>query len=236
MPELAQLDYPSAKLVMEAESEIEKTFRIHACAKEPWTVAFIESIPQGGTFWDVGSCVGSYALIAASRGIQTIAVEPSAINYGTLVRNLMRNNLLEHVVVLPVALADATGLTWFDYGDPRSGGANHTIGSVRRVHFHRQLLPVWKLDDLLPALQIPAPSHMKIDVDGAEMAVLIGADGVLRGDALQQIMLEMPLTAEDALLKHLAERGWEMSERYDMRGEQKIANVCYALFTRASGA
>lgn len=51
------LDYPGADIWLIVESEIEKTKRINACQKEPETVHFIESLPKGSVFYDIGANV-----------------------------------------------------------------------------------------------------------------------------------------------------------------------------------
>ncbi len=54
----------------------------------------------------------------------------------------------------------------------RLGGQNGAAGVERRV-------PVRRLDSLLPRPDLPAPHYLKIDVDGAEAAILRGAAGML---------------------------------------------------------
>src|SRR3972149_9213472 len=109
---IAHLDYKPAKLAMENTCQIEQEYRIHACNKEPWTVAFIENIPPGAVFWDIGANTGAYSLIAAHRNLTTIAIEPGCNNYAALCRNLAMNNLLEACVVLCLALGEKSGFAW----------------------------------------------------------------------------------------------------------------------------
>lgn len=236
---IARLDYEPIRIQMRCESDVERVFRVRAAQKEMWTTQFVESIQPGGLFYDVGANVGPYTLIAAARGIATVAIEPGAANYARLVENVFLNNFDERVTSFPVALGNGTGLTWFDYSDLSPGGASHVMGSPRKVYFHRQLVQVWKLDDLITTFHLIVPTHMKIDVDGngdVEMAVLEGMAETLKNERLVGLMVEIPLRHEEAIKTKLAESGWAPAERFDERGGQKIGNICYYRFERVAVA
>lgn len=230
--EVGVLDYPHRKIVIQITNAVEATYRQHCWEKETWTCDFIDAIPEGSVFYDVGACVGSYALIAATRGLTTIAVEPSAPNYGALVRNAMLNNCLESMLVLPVALAAGRGLAWLDYQDVRAGAASHVLGSPDKLFYHRQRVIIYGLDEMIEAFRLPVPTHMKIDTDGGEGSVLAGMDATLRSERLTGLMIEMPRQAEAKIAEHLAERGWQLIGRFDTREGVPIDNVVYGQFGR----
>ncbi len=230
------LDYAGARVEMDVSNEVEQTYRIGACAKEPWTVDFIESIPTGGTFWDIGACVGSYALIAVARGLRTVAVEPFFANYAGLCRNLALNNWLARCVTICGAVGTQTGWEWLHIQDMRSGAASHVLGGSKKLFFHQHMVPVYSLDDLfavVPEAPEPGPHYLKIDVDGGEANVLAGGAEVLKRADLAGIMLEMQLDQEPELIRVLAAHGWKVAARYDQRDGQSIAGVAYARFERA---
>lgn len=238
---LGRLDYDKASIVMEVETDYERTMRVRAVAKEPWTSAWIESMPSDAVFYDVGANVGPYTLIAAARGIRTVAIEPGFNNYAAMCRNLLRNRALHRTIILPVALANKTGLVWFDYNSIEQGGASHTLGSATPVHFttHRQLVQTWRLDDLIQTFHLAAPTHIKVDVDGngtVEMAVFAGMADTLRTVGLVSLMVELPLDHEQQIRDYLAGLGWEVTNRWDERGGQKIGNIAYAEFGRRAPA
>lgn len=235
MPEIATMDYSGARLLIEATTPIERAYRAHAAAKEPWTVEFIEGLdPARDVFYDVGANTGPYTLIAAARGITTVAIEPHYESVAALHRNVLRNGLAERVIVVPGALWDETGLTRISYSDMRSGSAGHTLGGRERQSFHWEAVLTYRLDDLVSLFGLPSPTHAKIDVDGHERRVLAGMEGVL-GGTLRELILEMPLKTERLLTGWLAERGWERTARYDERGGQRIGDICYGRFAREGG-
>ena len=247
MPEVAQLDWPHAKLLIEVEPNKQAgplaTYRANAFRKEPWQQPYIEGMAPGGpanggsVFYDIGANVGSYALAAASRGVMTVAIEPGFSNYAALCRNALMNKLLPRIIALPVALAGETGLSWFDYQDVRAGAASHVLGSSAPVYFstHRQMVQVYALDDLIATFKLPHPTHIKIDVDGngdVELALIAGMAGVLADERTQALMVECPLETEAQIVETLAKSGWHMAERFDTRDGQRIQGICYGLFKR----
>ena len=60
---------------------------------------------------DVGANVGFFSLLASRAGVDTVAIEPSPLNLGHLYENLRRAKGTGSVEVLPVAIADAIGVT-----------------------------------------------------------------------------------------------------------------------------
>lgn len=231
-----RMDYGPLKIDIDVTNEVEQTYRLGACQKEPWTVEFIERIPSGGTFWDIGACVGSYSLIAVARGLRTVAVEPFFANYSSLCRNLALNNALARCITICGAVGAVTGWEWLHLQDMRSGAASHVLGGGKKLFFHQHLVPVYSLDDLfcvVPEPPEPGPAYLKIDVDGGEANVLAGGAAVLARPDLAGIMLEMQLEQEPELVKALAGHGWKVAARYDHRDGQEIAGVAYARFERA---
>ena len=226
-----QLDYPKARLLMEVNTDFEAEYRIKACEKEPWTVAFIEAIPAGSVFWDIGANVGPYSLVAASRGLQVFAVEPGYENYRGLCHNLALNDLLDKVLAVCYAVGAGPGFDWFHYVDLRSGAGNHVLGGPRKRTHHMQQVQIWRIDDLLPVFSSPASHYMKIDVDGSEREVLAGAPAFLRDPRTAGLMIEMQLENEAPIMQTMAGAGWKLASRFAGRHGRNIGLV-YGQFAR----
>ncbi len=155
-------------------------------AYEPNEFAFLATILKPGmTFVDVGANDGLYTSFAArcvGPGGKVIAVEPSSRECARLERNLELNHL-QNVLTFPVAASDRR-----DEGTLRVAGYGHeghnTLGafiydtSLARTETVR-LIP---LDELAREAHIKRVDVMKIDVEGAEFAVLQGARGILSRD------------------------------------------------------
>ena len=227
---VGRLDYGGAEILVGVTSRSELMSRLRPAAKEPWTVGWIErSVRPGDVLWDVGANIGAYSLIAASlsrEATQVVAVEPAFANFGALSDNVLLNGFQDVVVPLPVLLGDRTGLVTIGYRDAAAGAAEHEVGGngLRTL--------AYRFDDLVQAIGLPAPTLLKIDVDGAEAAVLAGAAGTLRRPELRSVLVEIARVGGDQVAGVLSEGGFELVERVDERDGERLQNVWYGVFER----
>jgi FkbM family methyltransferase len=130
--------------------------------------------------YDVGAHIGFYALPLARVACHTIAFEPDPKNAGRLRSHILRNRLTDRVwVVEAAAWSASTPAIDFQSGTPRSQGGVKwkgqrpplATGPIRTV-------PAISLDDFV-ADGHPAPDIIKIDVEGAESQVLLGAETIM---------------------------------------------------------
>lgn len=154
--------------------------------EEPETLAWIDEMAPGDVLYDVGAATGLFAMYAALRpGIQVYAFEPKATSFGVLIEHLALNDLGERVFPLPVALSDTTGALRITLAAlaPQSGG-NAVGGAANQFGISEggfsQGVLAYRLDDLISAFALPAPTHLKIDVDGIEGLILRGAAETLK--------------------------------------------------------
>ena len=201
-PMVRPLDYQRCRVLLHVHSELEYRVRLRSVSKEPQTVRWIESFKDGDVLYDIGANVGAYSLIAATLfkgGVRVCAFEPSALNFGQLVRNVALNGCGEWVLPLPIALGPATAVETFNYKDVSTGGALNSVGEPideegrRFVPALRQRLLVHTLDEVVRLYDLPPPTHIKIDVDGGELGILSGAAGVLASPALRTLLVEARL-------------------------------------------
>jgi len=129
----------------------------------------IERVRPGMVCWDVGANVGFYTLLLAElvgASGRVFAFEPVPRNVELLRRHLEMNKY-QNVRVLPCALGDVDGEVGFD------PGMSHLVG--RMADKGRWKVTCSKADSLLDAGEIEAPDVIKVDVEGAEAAVIRGA-------------------------------------------------------------
>lgn len=71
------------------------------------------------------------------------------------------------------------------------------------------------LDERIEAGVTPPPTHIKIDVDGLEHAVVAGTACTLHHSALKSVLVEINgnLPEYQAILKHMAEIGFHVDDR-----------------------
>lgn len=149
------------------------------------TKVFIDLLNPGSTVVDAGANFGHYALTAANRVGPTgtiIAFEPHPATYDLLKANtalLPINNLSPVQAGLGVQSGEITlfadagnpgGHSFFDWNIRRSDGNKITVPVYSLDHFLTQRYPDRKLDVL------------KMDVQGFEMQLLIGARQTIAKD------------------------------------------------------
>jgi FkbM family methyltransferase len=183
-PLAVQMDFDNLKIT--AHSSAEYYIRSRSASKEPDTVEWLREIPKDAVFVDVGANVGAYSLMAARLNPKShiLAIEPSAPTYGSLCRNIWINRLQDSITPVCAALCGANGYGDFSYSSWQPGAALHGSGEEGQ---HHQLS--FKLDDLIQFLRFPQPTHLKVDVDGAEQSVLAGATNTLM--SIQSLMIEV---------------------------------------------
>jgi FkbM family methyltransferase len=242
-----RLDDGSGEILLSVTGPHEHV-RASSCRKEPWTVRWIEaSVKPGDVLYDVGANVGAYSLLAAHRtrgDVRVFAFEPAFATYATLCRNVVLNHFEDCITPLPFALGDAKQLGQLNYACLDAGAALHTVGAevdYRGVPFqpvYRQPILVQSLDALVRELGLPVPQHLKIDVDGTELAVLRGAREALCHNAMKTLLIEICELRAPAteITGFLEERGWSLGERHDRRdGEGRTLDISYLLFFRKGG-
>lgn len=192
--------------------------------KEPGTLEWIEALPEGAIFWDVGANVGLYSIYASkARRCRVYAFEPSVFNLELLARNINHNQLQERVTIVPIALGDALAVASFKMTSTEWGGAlsgfGHDVdqnGAPIRAVFEYQTMGV-SMDQALSLLQLPQPDSLKIDVDGIEHFILRGGYTVLSQarSVLIEINDEFTDQAEEAA-RHLKNAGLTLYRKCDL--------------------
>jgi len=239
---VAEVDYGRHRIVINATTDAERRWRARACAKEPWTVEWIEtSVNQGDVFYDIGANVGVFSLIAAmkcTKKLQVVAVEPGYASFAHLCDNVVLNHCEGVITPIPLPLSDQTGLAQFKYRSREAGQSRHAllektkIGSGDGQSRYQQPVLAMRLDDMVSTFNLPKPTHLKIDVDGAELRVLHGATEVLRHDGLRTILIEVETAIEDSVVAVLRDAGFSLVSRYEHGKNPKAP--WYGLFARVS--
>ena len=140
------------------------------------TVLFKELFRSADVFVDVGSNIGFYACLARLVDKHVIAVEPLSKNLEYLYANILANDWTD-VEVFPVGLSDRPGLATL-YGGSSTGAS--LIGSwAGSSKLFRRTISVSTLDILLGVRLTGKKLFIKVDVEGVEYPVLLGALNVM---------------------------------------------------------
>jgi FkbM family methyltransferase len=131
-------------------------------------------------FWDVGANVGYFTLVAATtlanRG-QIVAFEPGKNAYARLTENLALN-AYENIRTFPVAVTDGEGEAVLHLaGDIADSSAS--LYQTGQAQAGQEVCRTVALDHFLDSEGLRPPDLIKLDAEGAELAVLQGAQGLL---------------------------------------------------------
>jgi FkbM family methyltransferase len=136
------------------------------------------ALEQTDVFVDVGANIGFYSCIALSKGKHVVSVEPQQGNLKVLYKNLSLNNWVSGVEIFPVGLGQAPGvLTLYGASGPSASLLKNWAQYSDRF---QQSIPMTTLDILLSNRFSDKNLFIKIDVEGAEYQVLLGAMETLR--------------------------------------------------------
>jgi FkbM family methyltransferase len=142
----------------------------------------VHHLYDGATVVDVGAHVGLHTLMFSCRvgaAGHVIAVEPSPANADLLRLHLVWNDRM-NVTVIEAVVGDHEGAIEFAYradaADP-GGFANSIVYDIGGLRKH---MPMTTLDAICKGL---LPDLVKIDVEGAELLVLRGAEETLARSA-----------------------------------------------------
>lgn len=131
------------------------------------TRLFTRHVGPGHVMFDIGAHVGYYSLLAGrlvgNRG-KVVAFEPSPENYFYLRKHVARNRV--PVLTQELAVGNENATVFFTAGSGSGTGHVAAKGEVT--------VPMRRLDDWANERGL-SPTHLKVDVEGAEEAVLEGA-------------------------------------------------------------
>ncbi len=203
-------------------------------SKEPETIEWIDGFDEGDTFWDIGANVGVYSIYAAiDRRIRVLAFEPSAGNYFLLNRNIELNRLNDALRAFCIAFSDRGGLDALNMQSTGLGGALSSFGVTVDESGHefapafRQGMIGYSVDRFVEQFNPPFPNRMKIDVDGIEDRIVVGAAATLADARLKSISIELDASRAshtDVVVKNIEAAGLKLVAR---RQSEMIARSKY---------
>lgn len=179
-------------------------------------------LPEDGVFVDVGANQGELTLVAAHRARRghVHAFEPVPQWHALLAENVALN-AFPHVTLVQAALAEAEGeFEMFTTAAGGTGDFNEGLSSFHRSDIRTESVgrfPTLTLDGYAARAGFTRLDLLKIDVEGAEQAVLRGASQVL---ARFKPMLILELNEETftsagfsgaSLAAHLRGLGYQLS-------------------------
>lgn len=226
---IAVVDAGAARLKFYAPSPLLRARAAGVMSKEPDTIAWIDAFAADAVFWDIGANVGVFSLYAAAtRRCRVLAFEPSAANFFALTRNVELNAFADRVTAYCLAVAPATQLGVINLDSAAIGAAMSQFGKAGEgSRYSNGERPIVQgaagvtLDDLVARFNAPPPTHIKVDVDGLELPILLGGSAMLRRPELRQVMVELSLTHQaerDRAVQWLHDHGFALKSQGTAQG------------------
>jgi FkbM family methyltransferase len=166
---------------------------------------FLLSLKEAKVVFDLGANVGYYSLLASRvMGIdgKIFAFEPSKRNLDYLNKHLVLNHA-SNVTIVPAAVADSTRSMRL-----KEGGYGGTDSVVEEGGGYE--VAAWSLDEFCNQQGI-WPDVLKIDVEGAEMQVLKGAQQLLAEKKPKILLSTHSADLEKLCLELLKSRGYKIT-------------------------
>jgi len=193
--------------------------------KEPETIKWIDDNGDDGVLFDIGANVGIYSIyFAKTKKNNVYAFEPSFFNLSLLAKNIHKNNVHEKINIITNPLSNYKRFADFNLTNIDEGGALSSFG----VNFNQDGKKLEKLlsyktlglplDFLLNEKILPeVPKMIKIDVDGIEHLILLGAKKTLKDPKCKTVLIEINEKFKEQATeseKILTECGFSLKEKY----------------------
>lgn len=205
---------------------------------EPELLDWIDTLERKSVFYDIGASTGPFALYAAARGLRVIAIEPEAQNYALLEMNhfLNRARFLHPITTLNAAISDEYGLGKIYCANYIAGAHEKILDAPKPVlgegkEFtpqHIQTVVKYPLDKIIRDCKLPAPSYLKIDVDGAEAKLIEGARETLASPALKELYIELEARTEAPIIAKLESHGFTQRMKKQVENYSGLHNYIFA--------
>lgn len=184
---------------------------------EPEKAAAIQRIVRRDDIvYDVGAHVGYFSvLMSALVGPcgRVIAFEPHPRSFAQLLRHLALNGC-RNVTAIQNCVGDDFRFCWFDTCGPSVAAHISANGDLA--------VEMVSLDSLLQLGQIPAPTFMKIDVEGAELLLLRGAEGLITRHRPVILIASHSEDLDEACCRFLSGRGYRLEAVTEFHGDREL--------------
>jgi len=165
---------------------------------------------RGEVVVDLGAHIGLYTIRAArtvGKDGLVIALEPDPENF-TLLNVNVKFNTLSNVVALRMAAYESDG---FSIMHKCAGSSGHSLVRVPHKFIGEIKVPTITLDSLVRKYNLDRVDWLKIDVEGAELYVLKGADKALDRGIIKNLIVEVWYENANEVFSILKRRGYEIT-------------------------
>ena len=189
----------------------------HWETREPETLDWLDGLSSTDVLLDVGAQIGQEALYAAKKpnGPRLIiSFDADLLSAHVFANNIQLNELTERIHFYFTALADQT--TSLEFSTP--SGLYNLPQTLPHYPIHYRV-GATTLDAICQA-QHYHPTHLKMDVDGAEVAILRGSPQQLQ--TLQAALIEVGPATRTPTIALLAAQGLKLCHEIPVGNAQNL--------------
>lgn len=189
----------------------------------------LSEIDDDSVFFDIGANIGLYSCVISQKigAENVVAFEPSPPAYRKLQKNSKLNGNFQH---FQIAVSDTDDMIEFAVD---VGGVHSRMSTINTdsnaTDYKIQEVSSRKLASVVENENLPSPTIIKIDVEGAEFKVLSGMDGLL--DSIQIIYCEIHHPFLDGfstdggeIIEHVESSGFDVKTLHQ-RGENEFVKA-----------
>jgi FkbM family methyltransferase len=152
----------------------------------PLSKLILNTAKKNGIFIDVGANIGYCSLLFAAGGehCKVHSFEPAKRNLDLIEHNFKTNKLRDKVTIYPYAVSNIDDEMYFDCSSSDQTGWGHLSNIVTS-----EKVKVVRLDTQFKNLKEPI-DLLKIDVEGFDLHVILGAKNLLKNKKINTVVFE----------------------------------------------
>lgn len=229
--ETTNIDVRGIKMSLQTDNR-----SLELCAKmnyETENLDFIDDIPENSVLFDLGACEGRFSIYAALKNINVYSFEPEQKNFEVLQKNLLHNKLNNKIKEFNVGVGECEKDAIMNIGQPWAGGHQKVVSNDftrQDLNFDfktSQKIKIIDLDGFIESKKLPCPSHIKIDIDGSEVAFLKGANETLKKANHLIFELDEKDNHFEYIIKKLSELSFKMVTKHTVPNEPSLFNFIF---------
>lgn len=177
------------------------------------TATLAQAVRPGDVVFDIGAHIGYFTVLmsqAVGDSGRVFAFEPRPLNQRFLRRHISVNGCT-NVEVLNVSVGDRSGPARLE---TRTGTGTGHVSATGNIE-----VAMVSVDSLVDSGRLPAPTFLKIDVEGGEMAVLQGALHTLERHRPRMVLATHGDEIDQRCREFLTPLGYTMTDIGQLRGD-----------------
>jgi FkbM family methyltransferase len=183
--------------------------------REPKLYKWLNDLDDGSVLFDVGTSYGQEAVLASSlsdKNIQVFGFDCSLYQSHFCALNKALNKNSFRLIFAAVGQESGKLITMTANSDTHIPSLHK-----KNVPYNYEVMTL-ALDDFAKANHI-TPTHLKIDVDGAEYDVLKGASHILTSKTIKDVFIEIDddnLAVIDFMKSHQFDINWQVKKKHNI--------------------